>query len=345
VRPVGRASRWAWGLCGLATAAAVAVPGTRLIVSAGDSPAQAAAVGQRHVIRIPVLTRTIPVPQPVTSLNVQDYGGLIQVMTAHVTHVQVTENIAYDGRAPDVVESVSGGRLSLADPACATWTCSVSFTVVVPPGVTVTAAGGAISISGTSGANLDSDGGPVTATNIDGPLTVSTHGGPLQINGLTGPLSASTAGGPVVATHVTAATAVVTTGTGAASISFSSPPQSVQVSTAGGRATLTVPGGPYALNANSDGAAQIIDIATSSTASRSITVTTGGAVLEITSRETSPIPALPLGANAPSATEFHGRFVFSAPRGPVSERLVPADGPRICTHLLQLRTFGVCLAG
>ena len=41
MRPVARAGRWAWGLCGLATAAALAVPGTRLIVSAGDPPGPA----------------------------------------------------------------------------------------------------------------------------------------------------------------------------------------------------------------------------------------------------------------------------------------------------------------
>ena len=232
-----------------------------------------------------IQTRTVTVPQPVTSLNVQDYTGLIQVTAAPVTHVQVTEMIADHGRPPAVAQSVSGGRLSLADPACANDSCSISFAVTVPPGVTVTAAGGPLFISGTSGANLDSGGAPVSAINIHGPLTVSTHGGPLQINGLTGPLRADTGGGQVVATRVTAATAVVTTGSGPAQIAFSAAPESVTVSTRGGLAEMSVPGGPYALTTNSDGAPQTIGIATSSAAPRSITITTGGGQLLISSGE------------------------------------------------------------
>jgi hypothetical protein len=343
MRPVGRASRWAWGLCGLVTAAAVAVPVSRLILVAGENPAQAAASARReqsiallkaaHMVRAPSEMRTITVPQPVTSVNVQDYAGLLVVTEAHVTHVQVTETIlfGYHASPPAVVQSVSGGRLSLADPACANWTCSVSFGVTVPPGVTVTAAGGPMSISGTSGANLDSYGEPVTAANIHGPLTVSTHGGPLEINGLTGPLSASTAGGQLVATHVTAATAVVTTGTGRAYIAFSAAPESVTISTAGARARLTVPGGPYALNANSNGAPQIIDIASNSAASHSITVTTRGGPLAITSPEASgTLPAQPSPLSAGTAI-VPGTTVTQA-------RRIPDCGPVPAACIVNPRT-------
>ncbi len=286
MRPVARAGRWAWGLCGLATAAALAIPGTFIIVSAGTSPPSSSAGASRHarVRTARVLTRTVTVPQPVSSLTVRGYAGLIAVTAARVTHVQVTETIAYYDRPPAVVQSVAGGRLTLADPACAKWTCSVSFAVTVPLGVPVTAVGGPVFISGTAAANLDSRGTPVSAADIHGPLTVSTDGGPLQISGLTGPLRADTDGGQVVATRLTAATAVVATGTGPAQIAFSAAPESVSVSTAGGSVTLTVPGGPYALTANSDSAPQLIGVATSSAALRSITVTTGGGPLLISSR-------------------------------------------------------------
>jgi hypothetical protein len=286
MRAVARAGRWAWVLCGLATAAALAVAGTRLIVSAGVRPVPARAF-TRHAPRqmlARILTRTVTVRQPVTSLNVQGYApGMIEVKAAPVTHVQVTETIIWSASPPTVVQSVSGGRLSLADPACANGSCSVNFVVEVPSGVAVTAVGGPLSISGTSGANLDSEGAPVSATNIHGPLNVSTHGGLLQINGLTGPLHADTGGGPVVADRVTAATAVVTTSRGPAQIAFSAAPTSVTVSTGGGLVELGVPGGPYALTTNSDGAAQTIGIATSSAAQRSITITTGGGPLIISS--------------------------------------------------------------
>ena len=75
-----------------------------------------------------------------------------------------------------MVQSVSGGHLSLGDPECASSDCSVSFAVTVPADVTVTVdtEGGPISVSGVAGANLDSGGGPVRATRIGGPLVVGS---------------------------------------------------------------------------------------------------------------------------------------------------------------------------
>ena len=186
--------------------------------------------------------------------------------------------------APAVEQSVSDGRLSLADPACEGSDCSVSFAVIVPPGVTATVAteGGPITVSGIAGANLDSGGGPVSATNISGPLTVITGGGPLALDGLAGPLSADTGGGPLGARDVASQTATVSTGGGDASVAFSAAPDSVTVSTDGGAARLVVPGGPYKLNATSDGGGpQSVGIATDPAAHRSITVISGGGSLEI----------------------------------------------------------------
>jgi len=320
MRPVARVGRWAWGLCGLATAAALVVPGTRLIVSAGVSPTPARTDTRPALRQIVarIQTRTVTVPQPVTSLNVQGYApGLIQVKAAPVTHVQVTEMIIWSASPPAVVQSVSGGRLSLADPACANDSCSVSFVVKVPPGVTVTAVGGPLFISGTSGANLDSEGAPVSVTDIRGPLTVSTHGGPLQINGLSGTLRADTGSGQVVADRVTAATAVVTTTSGPVQIAFSAAPTSVTVRTGGGLAELSVPGGPYALTTNSDGAAQTIGIATSSAAHRSITITTGGGPLIIGSGKIPGFYGLPPSPRVNEravTTPFGGQFLFSGSR-------------------------------
>jgi hypothetical protein len=188
--------------------------------------------------------------------------------------------------APAVVQSVSGGRLSVGDPACANSDCSVSFAVTVPSDVTATVSteGGSVSVSGIAGANLDSGGGPVSAGRIGGPLTVVTGGGSLQLGGLAGPLSADTGSGPLTAQGLTSATATVTTGGGNASLAFAAAPDTVTVSTDGGDAQLAVPGGPYALTADSDGGPQPswVGIATDPQAHRSITVSSGGGALQIT---------------------------------------------------------------
>ena len=273
-------ARWIWGLSGLITAAAIAVPGARLIASPGTNGDNINAVPQ-HVV-----TRTETVPQPVTSLVVQSYGGQVQVRSAAVDRVHVTETISYDQGSdspPVVTQSVSGGRLSLSWEVCANAGCNVDFDVTVPTGVTVTAStgGGPVAVSGTAGANLASSGGPVRATLIRGPLTVDTSGGSLDVRGLSGPLRAETEGGPLVAQDLAAATATITTGGGSAMVSFATVPENVSVSTEGGPAVLAVPRGPYNLTADSGGGPQSVRIATDPTALSSITVSTGGGSLQV----------------------------------------------------------------
>jgi hypothetical protein len=284
MRAVTGPGRWVWAVSGLVTAAVLAVPGTQLITGSGTGTLGFPMSG--HPVPSVTVTRTMTVPQPVTSLTVQSYGGQVLVAAGPVRRVQVTETITYDQQAggpPAVTQSLSGGRLSLGDPVCESSDCSVDFAVTVPPGlvVTVETGGGAVSVSGAAGADLDSSGGPVRATQISGPLTVTTGGGPLFVDGLTGPLRADTGGGDLVARGIAAATATVTTGGGMATIAFSAAPDTVSVSTDGGPATLAVPGGPYALTAESDGGPQWVGIATDPAARSSITVTSGGGPLQV----------------------------------------------------------------
>jgi hypothetical protein len=279
MRAVAGPGRWVWGLSGLVTAAALAIPGARLITSPGNED-NISAVPQQ------VVTRTETVPQPVTSLVVQSYGGQVQVTSAQVARVNVTETISYDQGADSpslVTQSVSGGRLSLSDPACTHSDCNVDFDVTVPADVTVTAStgGGQLTVSGTAGANLASDGGQVLATLIRGPLTVNTGGGPLSLRAVSGPLRAETDGGTLIAQDIAAATATITTGGGPAMVTFATAPEKVLVSTDGGPATLAVPGGPYNLTADSGGGPQSVRIATDPTALPSITINSGGGPLRV----------------------------------------------------------------
>ena len=298
MRAVAAPGRWVWGLSGLVTAAVLAIPGARLIATAGDPwPAP-------NPIR--AMTRTVIVPQPVTRLDVQTYGTPVQVTAGPVRLVQVTETITWDpqgGWPPSVTQSVSGGRLTLADPVCnANDNCGVSFAVTVPRGVAVTVAteGAPIAVSGAAGANLDSNGGPVRAAGTDGALNVTTEGGPLEVDGLTGPLYADTGGGPLLARGVAAATATVITGGGQALVGLTAAPDTVTVNTEGGPGTLAVPGGPYALTANSDGGPQLVGIATNPAASRTITINTGGGPLQI-EPATHGAPAPPAAPGVPGS--------------------------------------------
>jgi len=250
--------RWVWGLSGLVTAAVLGVPLAHLITGVGDPQG----AWPQHVV-----TRTETVAQPVTSLVVDSYGGQVRVAAGPVSRVQVTETIMYDQqtRLPAVMQSVSDGRLALSSRACASTGCTVDFRMTVPPGVTVAVStgGGQVTVSGTAGADLDSGGGPATATLIGGPLTVVTGGGNL------------------LAQDITAATATITTGGGDATVVFSAAPKSVKLSTDGGMAVLAVPGGPYAVTADSGGGPESLGIATDPAARPTLTVSSGGGALRI----------------------------------------------------------------
>ncbi len=265
MRTLATRGRWIWGVSGLVTTAALIISATLLITTARQA---------EHEQPQGIVTRTVTVPQPVTSLAVQSYGDPVQVTAGPVRRVRVTETINYDPQAggpPLVAQSVSDGRLSVGDPACANSDCDVSFSVIVPSDVTatVTTEGAPVIVSGIAGANLDSGGGPVRATEIGGPLTVITSGGPLQLDGLTGPLSADTSGGTLIAQGVAATTTTVATGGGDAQPAFSAAPHTVTVNTDGGSLTLDGPAGT--LNADTGGGTLIAQGVTATTT----TVTTG----------------------------------------------------------------------
>lgn len=282
MRTVAVPGRWAWGLAGLATVLALTFGGVVIATRAWSAPQPPPQV---------TVTQAMTLVKPVTSLTVQSYGGAIRVTSGPAGRVRVSDTLTYgplDGGPPAVTESLSRGHLILADPACSQdGDCLVSFAVTVPPGVSVTAMtdGGPLTVSGTGAANLDSGGGPVSATRIGGPLTVSTEGGSLLVDGLSGALHADTFGGDLTADRLDAAAVTVSTDGGDAQLAFAAAPQQVTVSTDGGLAALTVPGGPYALTADSNGGPQSVGIATDPAARPSITISSGGGLVQV-----EPVP-------------------------------------------------------
>ena len=200
-RPPAR-GRWIWALSGLATVGLLAWPVLGVILRAGNG-------GQGEVVTaMPLVTRTVTVTQPISTLSVASYGAPIQITAGPVHQVTVTEAISYEGpgQAPTVTAAVFNRQLTLAAPACANMGCSVGFTLTVPSSVAVTAESddGGISVTGVAGANLDSSGGPVQASHIDGPLSVSSENGGITVSDVSAPggTNLDSGGGPVQASHI-----------------------------------------------------------------------------------------------------------------------------------------------
>lgn len=273
---------WLWAVSGVVTAAAIGVPAIVAIGKAGTPSENVSYAFPRSTI-----TRTFTVPQRVDAVTLASYGGPVRITAGAVSRVQVTEAIAYDkaaGGPPAVIRSVSGGRLTLGDPACGQGDCAVAFTLTVPPRTTsyVSSAGGQVSVSGTAGrTTIDSGSGVVNAVQLSGPLTVSTSGGALLIDGLAGDLSADSGSGFVDAQGLTSAKVTVSTGGGPAVLGFGAPPRSVAARSDSGSIRIGVPGGPYALAADSGGGLESVEVPTDPRAGRSLTVNTGGGTLLI----------------------------------------------------------------
>jgi hypothetical protein len=266
-------------MSGVATALAMASFITWAVVTAGNTQHWAG-----WSPGAPMLTRTVTVSQPFTSLSVESYGAPIRVTGGAVTQATVTEGISYDrnpdgpyavnaGGPPAVTAQVSNGRLTLAAPSCASGNnCAVAFTVSVPAGTAVTATGdgGAVSVTDTGGADLDSGGGTVDATAIAGPLTVNAEGGnvtvtsarsanldsgggSVSVSGIAGQLTVSAGGGGVTASH--AATASLDSGGGPVTVSEITGPLKVNAEGGGvtvshtATANLNSGGGPVTANA------------------------------------------------------------------------------------------------
>jgi hypothetical protein len=329
-RPRGR---WIWAISGLVVIAL-------MFASISEALSQPDAV---HALPSGVKTRTIALNQSITQLSVQSYGGNVQVIGGG-RRTWVTEQVSYDPQvesAPAVVNSVSDGRLTLAVPACATQGCMDQFTVTVPStaSVTIVTDGGDVSVSGVAGATLDSGGGRVRAASISGPLTVASEGGAQELLGIAGSLQDESGGGEVHAVGVTGSSAVIVTDGGQlvaerlsvraailssggdnARVEFATPPASVDIATDGGDATVLIPGGPYALTADSDGASQAVEIPTSAAATSTLTVTTGGNALLIEPPPGTPAAGTPAavrtGASATGTDQHAAPVPPPAPSAP-----------------------------
>ena len=297
-RPRRPRGRWIWLISGIVVVAVLLVPVARVFINVGKD--------HRVARAFPASSRAVTITGPVTSVNVQSFGGDIRVVgDRHATGARVTEDIEYDpqqGPAPVVTSAVSHGQLTLTAPSCGTFACSVGFTVRVPSGdsVTLVSDGGNVDVSGVAAATIDSGSGSVLATSVTRLLTVTSGGGDQQLVGIAGALRTDSGSGDVLARGITGTTAtivtdggnltvqgmavqsaILSTGGGSAGIRFTTAPQTADVTTDGGNATVLMPGGPYALTADSGGGPETVGIPTSPGALAWLTVITGGGSLAI----------------------------------------------------------------
>ena len=225
MRAVADRSRRIWALSGLITAAALAIPGARLVASAGQvsNPPSAAP---------PSVTRTVTVPQPVTTVTVLSYGAPVQVTAGSVRRVQATETSSpLPGGGPVPVTqfglrraSAPGrpGLLARRAPLLRHLHAGRPVRRHRHRGDRRRSADRLRRRRGQLG--LRRRPGPRHADRR--PLTVRTGGGALLLDGLAGPLEADTYGGPESVRIPTdpAARRLITVSTGSGPLQIGPPP-------------------------------------------------------------------------------------------------------------------------
>ena len=249
-RPTRPRGRWIWHLSGVATILMGAALVAFAIIRAGNPDG----VGFAQTV---LPTSTVLVAGEVSSLTATSYGAPIQVTRGPVSQVTVEETVSFNRPGPfgppRVRATADHGNLTLAAPSCDHGGCAVGFVVIVPanfPPVRVSASsdGGAVSVSGVAAADIDSGSGTVSASDVQGLLTVTSEGGDITASGA-GSASLDSGSGTVSASEIPGALTITSEGggigvhgTGSATLNSGSGP--VSASAVAGPLDVTSAGGP-----------------------------------------------------------------------------------------------------
>jgi hypothetical protein len=238
-----------------------------------------AGIGQAS---FPVTISSIPVQHGHLSVNVD--GGNVTVHPGQAGAARLAGKVRYSLVRPDVTRTSDGVnfhcRLLVGN-------CGLDATLTVPPqtSLRLSSGGGDQTVSGISGGvNLSSDGGNVSVTGVGGDVMVSTGGGDLNADDLAGTLSFATYGGNIGGTALTSPDVSIHSYGGDVTLTFSRPPQNVDITSDGGNVTLVLPRSDnrYALSTTSDGGNVGVQLGiVNSLSNDRITIGSGGGDIQV----------------------------------------------------------------
>jgi Toastrack DUF4097 len=165
--------------------------------------------------------------------------------------------------------------------------CGLDATLSVPPrtALDLNSGGGNMQVSGIqSTVTLTSGGGDVSLSGSRSAATVDSGGGNLNLSHLSGVLKFTTGGGDVDGSDLTSPTVTMDTGGGNVSLTFTSPPADISITSSGGDITIVLPHGAtaYAINESTAGGNYGASVPTNDLAADTITVHSGGGNVSIT---------------------------------------------------------------
>ena len=213
-------------------------------------------------------------------------GGDITVHQAAVSsgQAQLTGTVQYSLVRPDF--TVNGTGITMH---CRLFTgnCGLNATFGVPPGtpLDLDSGGGNMQIGGIqSTVTLTSSGGDVSLADSGSAATVDSGGGNLSLSRLGGILELTTSGGDVNGGDLTSTKVTTDSGGGNVTLTFTTVPAKIDVTSSGGDITIVLPHGTteYAIHETTSGGDYGAKVPRNDLAANKITVDSGGGNVSIT---------------------------------------------------------------
>lgn len=236
-----RRARRAWTAvavgCGLAAAAAVAIP------------AYSWAIQQSS-------TTTWSAVHPVTEVDVTAGAGTLDVVPGIDGRVSLTANLSWDRDEPNVTEAWHGEVLEVTVSCPGSGTgllsghdCGTSLDLTVPVATAVDAS---------------SSSGDLAASRLAGALNLRTESGGIMLDSTAGPADVGTVSGGIDGSGLIGTAVTAATRSGNVLLGFAEPPKSVAASTASGNVMVLLPrGGRYRVEGGSQTGNLLVDPALS----------------------------------------------------------------------------------
>ena len=212
-------------------------------------------------------------------------GGDITVHQGRVSAgtARLTGKVEYSLIRPRFTVSSSGISLRCDVP---TGNCGLNATLDVPShtAVDLNTGGGNMQVTGIQGnVTLESAGGDVGISGIGGTADVLSGGGNLTASGLGGVLDFGTSGGDVDGSGLFSPHITTDSGGGNVTLVFTAVPDYVKVNSSGGDITIVVPRGPasYHVKSTLSGGDYSASVPTNNASRRTIQVDSGGGNISI----------------------------------------------------------------
>ncbi|MFI6812798.1 DUF4097 family beta strand repeat-containing protein [Nonomuraea sp. NPDC050328] len=183
-------------------------------------------------------TNKYEVTEKVARLALVSDSGEVVISETSGSSVKVVETLRWSSERPTTDHKVDGDALSMSYNCPAVMdNCSVDYKVEIPKGLKV---------------EVQADSGDVKLLDLSGPVDAKLDSGDLTATGLSGPFQARVDSGDLTATGLTGKELNGEVDSGDISLEYAGAPDKVTLVAGSGNAKLTLPAGPYSVEAAAD---------------------------------------------------------------------------------------------